>query len=216
MLQKRYMSSRIDTIFNESIATSISEPDVEIRPFDPVIENKETRLPHTFRFTIEFYYGLGDVYLENNTLELIEKKMRRVVENTSLDTSDLYLLSDTDTEQQAEFTKLYSYHYGYVIFLNMSTDDFATFIRFFNSLSRCFPIKSNIWTGMTAETTVKTPYLHYIREYSAITIFDVIGAEKLLSEYYKNIDNLDLWLSETKSFKSVFNSFLKLFFFTYE
>ena len=210
MLQNRFMSKRIDNIFNESIATSISEPDVEIRPFDPLIEHLASPTRHLYQFSVEFFYGqIGGNY-ESNLLPIILKKMKTVVNNTSLETTDVYLMYDKP-EMKSEFPKLYSYRWGLIIYFNMCSDDFGAFIRFINSLVHCFPKNHTIWAGVTSETK----YTNYVREYSAITSFDIFGANKLISDYYKNLNNLNNWFSEQKSVKSVFDSFLRMFLFEY-
>ena len=142
--------SRIDDIFNKSINSS-PEADDEIQAFDPIVEHGDSRLPHTFQFSVELFYGLVGLYTDPTTLEPVEKKLKQAVKNTPLETSELYLLSDNYDSHREQFPKLYSYHYGYVVYFNMTTDDFPPFIRFINSLIFCFPKKTTIWAGITSE-----------------------------------------------------------------
>ena len=203
--------SRIDDIFNKSIHSS-PEADDEIQAFDPIVEHGDSRLPHTFQFSVELFYGLVGLHTDTTTLEPIEKKLKQAVKNTPLETSELYLLSDNYDSHREQFPKLYSYHYGYVIYFNMTTDDFPPFIRFINSLIYCFPKnKTTIWLGITSEAIYNKPYKHYVREYSAITSLDILGAKQLLHGYCKNLKDLDAWLAETPSFLPVWESFLSLF-----
>ena len=201
--------SRIDDIFNKSINSS-PEADDEIQAFDPIVEHGDSRLPHTFQFSVELFYGLVGLYTDPTTLEPVEKKLKQAVKNTPLETSELYLLSDNYDSHREQFPKLYSYHYGYVVYFNMTTDDFPPFIRFINSLIFCFPKKTTIWAGITSEAVINKPAVHYIREYSAMMGFDIFKARQVLPEYYKNQNNSGVW-SEDSDFRKVLSSFLGLF-----
>ena len=207
--------SRIDDIFNKSINSS-PEADDEIQAFDPIVEHGDSRLPHTFQFSVELFYGLVGLHTDPTTLEPVEKKLKQAIKNTSLETSELYLLSDNYDSHREQFPKLYSYHYGYVVYFNMTMDDFPPFIRFINSLIHCFPKKTNIWAGITSEAVINKPAVHYIREYSAMMGFDIFKARQVLPEYYKNQNNSGVW-SEDSDFRKVLSSFLGLFVYnTYE
>ena len=209
MLQNRFMSKRIDNIFNESIATSISEPDVEIRPFDPLIEHQDSPQRHLYQFSVEFFWGMLGMWANPKHLPIIEKKIRQVLMNNPLQCSQLHQLVDT-LSMHREFPKLHSYRFGYVIYFNMCQDDFSSFIRFIDSLLHCFPSNQSMTMQITKERECNEPIHHYTRNNISLDRINFSSARIYLSEFSKNPNNPE-WLNGDNHITELLKMFLNMF-----